>query len=160
MKEDTIKCIKNNLDTFNWWLEDPTRKVWVKTIGFPKDQWHKMVPKWDFPNLVYVKDDEFAEFRKALVDGKGVYMKMSNDWVRVRKVDFFSSAFGYSIGKPRWRAKNGAKYWRVCSDCQIDNVTEVGSTYDDRMFEIGNYHRTREQAQIILDKFKQILEEK
>ena len=48
--------------------------------------------------------------------------------------------------KPRWRAKVGEKYFLVISLGVVNHCIEGGDSYDDKLFSIGNYFKTEEEA--------------
>lgn len=52
----------------------------------------------------------------------------------------------------RWRAEKGAEYFVFDENCLICMVRDYGNWFDDRRWSLGNYYRTREEAQIVLDK--------
>lgn len=65
----------------------------------------------------------------------------------------------YGIPK-RWRAKKGEKYWFISG--HSFNILETIDNYgklDKTQYELGNYFKTKEDAQVKLDKIKQIFAE-
>ena len=60
---------------------------------------------------------------------------------------------------PRWRAKDGEKYYFV-SDCMdVDFNSEDSDEYDDSYYEAGNYFKTEEAAERAAEKIRKILKE-
>lgn len=60
---------------------------------------------------------------------------------------------------PRWRAKEGGKYYFV-SDCMdVDFNSEDSDEYDDSYYEAGNYFKTEEAAERAAEKIRKILKE-
>ena len=60
---------------------------------------------------------------------------------------------------PRWRAKEGEKYYFV-SDClDVDFNSEDSDEYDDSYYEAGNYFKTEEAAERAAEKIRKILKE-
>lgn len=57
----------------------------------------------------------------------------------------------------RWRAKEDERYWYVCSYGSIDIATDTRMCTDDCRYAIGNYFQTKEQAEEMAGKFKQML---
>lgn len=56
----------------------------------------------------------------------------------------------------RWRAKKREQYWFI-SSCEVCLDQECEEVYDDKRYNIGNYFRTKEEAQAMADKFKEML---
>lgn len=60
----------------------------------------------------------------------------------------------------RWRSGTYNVYYYVdFNEFKAVAQTEVGSTFDDKMYESGNYFQTESQAQKVADKIKQLLQE-
>ena len=60
---------------------------------------------------------------------------------------------------PRWRAKEGEKYYFI-SDClNVDFNSEDSDEYDDSYYEAGNYFKTEEAAERAAEKIRKILKE-
>ena len=60
---------------------------------------------------------------------------------------------------PRWRAKEGEKYYLV-SDClDVDFNPESSDKYDDSYYAAGNYFKTKEAASRAAEKIRKILKE-
>ena len=60
---------------------------------------------------------------------------------------------------PRWRAKEGEKYYFV-SDCMdVDFNSEDSDEYDDSYYAAGNYFKTEEAAERAAEKMRKILKE-
>lgn len=60
---------------------------------------------------------------------------------------------------PRWRAKDGEKYYFV-SDClDVDFNSEDSDEYDDSYYAAGNYFKTEEAASRAAEKIRKILKE-
>ena len=60
---------------------------------------------------------------------------------------------------PRWRAKDGEKYYFV-SDCMdVDFNSEDSDKYDDSYYEAGNYFKTEEAASRAAEKIRKILKD-
>ena len=60
---------------------------------------------------------------------------------------------------PRWRAKEGEKYYFV-SDClDVDFNSEDSDEYDDSYYAAGNYFKTEETAKRAAEKIRKILKE-
>lgn len=60
---------------------------------------------------------------------------------------------------PRWRAKEGERYYFV-SDClDVDFNSEDSDEYDDSYYAAGNYFKTEEAAERAAEKIRKILKE-
>lgn len=60
---------------------------------------------------------------------------------------------------PRWRAKDGEKYYFV-SDCMdVDFNSEDSDEYDDSYYAAGNYFKTEEAAERAAEKIRKVLKE-
>ncbi len=60
---------------------------------------------------------------------------------------------------PRWRAKEGEKYYFI-SDClDVDFNSEDFDEYDDSYYAAGNYFKTEEAAERAAEKIRKILKE-
>lgn len=58
----------------------------------------------------------------------------------------------------RWRARYDGEYFFVNSECMEDNSTEWRDETDDARHQIGNYFKTREDAQKVANKIKTYVE--
>lgn len=56
----------------------------------------------------------------------------------------------------RWRAEKGDKYWFI-SSCEVCMSRDFREDYVDKRHDIGNYFRTKEEAEEIANKFKEML---
>ena len=56
----------------------------------------------------------------------------------------------YGIPK-RWRAEEDKEYFYICSDSQIWSSNEKFTYESDDQYELGNYFKTKEQAQKIIN---------
>lgn len=56
----------------------------------------------------------------------------------------------YGIPK-RWRADDGEKYCYIDSYQRILNNTDLRHSYDDMRYDLGNYFKTEEEAQKVID---------
>jgi len=59
---------------------------------------------------------------------------------------------------PRWRAGNGGIYYSVSMYYKIFVNTEVGSAFDNMLYDANNYFQTEEQAQEYIDHCKKFFE--
>lgn len=56
----------------------------------------------------------------------------------------------------RWRAEKGDKYWFI-SSCEVCMSRDFREDYVDKRHEVGNYFRTKEEADVMANKFKAML---
>ena len=61
---------------------------------------------------------------------------------------------------PRWRAKKSNYYYYINGGCQITPSMEILSETDDDRYKIGNYFKTREEAELYAKKFREIFKER
>lgn len=59
----------------------------------------------------------------------------------------------------RWRAKYGERYYYTDCCAYVQFATEHNTTTDNRLYELGNYFQTREQAEKALEKIKKVYQE-
>lgn len=83
---------------------------------------------------------------------------------KVKSGDFFftweaywheplTSGFFEEIKPERWRAEEQTKYYVFTVTGRIDYFNETNTIFDTAANEFGNYFKTREDAQLALDKF-------
>lgn len=68
-------------------------------------------------------------------------------------VDLINEKYGTP---KRWRAEENEEYYFLDGECDIWNTNELKTKSDDNFFELGNYFKTKEEAEkvkIELDKF-------
>jgi len=69
----TKEQIELHGDVMKWFLSNPDEGVFKK-LDLPNAEWlHEIEPEFNV-HTQYVQNDEYAEFRKALVDGKAVQL--------------------------------------------------------------------------------------
>ena len=54
----------------------------------------------------------------------------------------------------RWKGKQNEKYWYISSDSIVNHMMEMNDDQDDGSYEIGNYFRTKEEAEKVVEKIK------
>lgn len=57
----------------------------------------------------------------------------------------------------RWRAKKNCEYYYINSRAEVVVDLEASTVVDNKQFNIGNYFRTKEEAEEMAVKFKQML---
>ena len=56
-----------------------------------------------------------------------------------------------------WRAKYKHKYWIIQNDGYVVEEEELQDEVDEKRYNIGNYFRTKEEAQVMADCFRAML---
>ena len=54
----------------------------------------------------------------------------------------------------RWRAQEDKDYWYIDSDCEIYKEFDRNDDYDNARYIIGNYYKTEEEAEKVVEKIK------
>ena len=62
------------------------------------------------------------------------------------------------IVKKRWRGKSGEIYWIVLGDSTLYSANDVRCYSDNLRFDIGNYFRTKEQAEKVAKEIREVFE--
>lgn len=63
-------------------------------------------------------------------------------------VKYINSTYGI---QKRWRADDGERYYYIDSHQRILDNTDLTHSYDDMRYELGNYFKTKEEAQKVID---------
>ena len=109
------KVIKKYRDVFDWWLDGGS--VWCKD----NDKWQLAdVIGW-FSNVIYVQNDQYAEFRKAQADGKVIqcniiegqseqehYAYKDSQWYAVENFKYASSHYRIKPDEPKFKVGDWA----------------------------------------------------
>ena len=100
-------------------------------------------PGWLFMNIRPATDDEKQRLFDALA-------KEGKRWnAETKQIEDL----------PRWRAKDGEKYYFI-SDClDVDFTSEDSDEYDDSYYAADNYFKTEEAASRAAEKIRKILKE-
>lgn len=56
-----------------------------------------------------------------------------------------------------WRAEQGAGYYTISNTLEIIKMYDVRDEFDNKRYEHGNYFKTTEEAQEMLEKIKKVL---
>lgn len=59
--------------------------------------------------------------------------------------------------KKRWRAEKGENYYYICGGMTVQNYVENNDSWDDSMYNLGNYFRTEEQAEEGIKRIQKVL---
>lgn len=57
----------------------------------------------------------------------------------------------------RWRAEYGSEYWCVTTDLTSIAYIERDDGFDDNLYDVGNYFKTKEEAEVMAEKIKKLL---
>ena len=58
-----------------------------------------------------------------------------------------------------WKPKKGEKYFYVNGFCSVDTGYNWGYDYSDARMKVKNCFRTKEEAEVMAEKFKQLLKQ-
>lgn len=61
------------------------------------------------------------------------------------------------LAEPRWRAEYGGTFYLVSADCQACCEFDSLNGYDTRIYNAGNYFRTKEQAEHAAEAIRELL---
>ena len=100
-----------------------------------------------YDNKLYIQGKEIdKDSRMLLVDKEGL-----------KKILEIVNKINEKYGIPkRWRAEEGEEYYFLDGKCEIWNTYEEKKKIDNTFFEIGNYFKTKEEAEKVkkeLDEF-------
>ena len=97
----TQEQIRKHGEEMKRWAEAPDRtKVWHKMKA--ADSWAlDGAPAW-LHDILYIVDDEWAELRKAQIDGKQLQIKLDGEWV---DADLSDGYLPEVVTPDRWRIK-------------------------------------------------------
>jgi len=72
----TKEQVEKHGTVIKWFVDNPDKGVWRKDT--PTNDWYiDNTPNW-YEDYTYVQNDKYAEFRKALVDGKELQYTINN----------------------------------------------------------------------------------
>lgn len=60
----------------------------------------------------------------------------------------------------RWRAEKGGVYFYVNYDLEVNRIVDDYYSGDNSLYKAKNYFKTREEAELVAEKFRKILEER
>jgi len=111
-------------EVIKWFIDNSDKGVWSKLMT---SKWHFLTdPSFDV-NYEYIQNDEYAEFRKALADGKQLQIKdLFGKWLDYDKNP--TGKFTYTVDK--YRIKSDEPKFKV-GDWVI-NYTTITRIKDER----------------------------
>ena len=86
-----------------------------------------------------------------------LYLNSENDCFTIKNnlvesLELFLQEFNEKYGFiKRWRADDGERYYYIDSYQRILDNTDLRHSYDDMRYELGNYFKTEEEAQKVID---------
>lgn len=101
------------------------------------------------------------DFFSHIDEDRGFICTSGNDWVYCISYEGNERLCGTTISlyPPRWRAEKGEIYYYIATNCIICNVMDTRDGLDSENYSIGNYFRTKEEAQAMANEFLLILKE-
>lgn len=90
---------------------------------------------------------DFKEYGRVIYTADGVTFFNNEDGVDTRTL-FFKEVIPTesALNKRKWRARKGKRYYFVMSSGICEWVDDTRSCADDRLYNIGNYFQTKEEA--------------
>lgn len=64
-----------------------------------------------------------------------------------------------SLKPKRWRAERGKVYYFVGDELRVTSSSEDFDTIDDNRYQIGNYFKSYKEAEVVAEKFKELLKD-
>ena len=102
------------------------------------------------------KDPNFRSYISDTILCSDLYLNSENDCFTIKNnivesLELFLQEFNEKYGVPkRWRAEKGKSYFAIY-DGEILNCYDYYEKKDNETFELGNYFKTEEEAQKIID---------
>jgi hypothetical protein len=110
----------------------------------------------EIPDVLEYNGKEYeatGEFRKVVMDEVVLF----SDGHSLYSFTLTESARKHHVYKPkRWKAKEGGMYWHVASNGDGEREDEGGYMIDNERYELGNYFKTREEAEVMAEKVKEL----
>lgn len=76
---------------------------------------------------------------------------------RMAKANLNKGTGDKRMKKKRWKARLGNLYYYIEWDIFVDNAYDYNSEEELRLYKIGNYFRTRKEAEAMARKIKKVL---
>ena len=118
----TKEQVKKHGEVIKWFCDNTDKGVWSRRNDSGLRNWALTTePNWE-STYIFLQNDEYAEFRKALVDGKilEIYYKTPSTWKTITNPDFSAPASFYRI-KPKFKVGD----WVINPDGLVNKVTKV-----------------------------------
>ena len=70
--------VQKHGDIIKWFCDNPNKGVWRKDT--PTNDWYIDLEPSFYEDYIYVQNDEYAEYRKALAEGKSIQHMYNGKW--------------------------------------------------------------------------------
>lgn len=104
-------------------------------------------------NFYFDKENNFT----ILLDDASLNVPFIIENIYIKRLKKRVEEYNEEYGIPkRWRAEKGEKYYFLNTECEIRNIWEDKTKEDGTRYNLGNYFKTKEEAEKVkeeLDKF-------
>ena len=103
------------------------------------------------------KDPNFRTYISDTIECYDLYINSENDCFTIKNnlvesLELFLQNFNEKYGIPkRWRAEQKKGYYYVHSSGFVDETMECYNNIDNQRYDLGNYFKTKEEAQKVID---------
>lgn len=104
-----------------------------------------------YNNFFYIRGSKKDSDSEAFVVSKEVFKDIEN------KVKLINEKYGV---EKKWRAEKNGVYFYINFDFSVIKTQECYYDGDVRLYKAHNYFKTREEAELVAEKFRKILEER
>ena len=107
-------------------------------------------------NSIIYKNPNFYTSISDTIECFDLYLNSKNDCFTiknnlVKSLEKFLVDFNEKYGIPkRWRAKRGEKHFSILSTGGVGSFSEYYDKFDNDRYDLGNYFKTKEQAQKVV----------
>ncbi len=103
------------------------------------------------------------EVIKAFAKGANIQVETLGGWVDEKEPHFYEDChYRVKPETPRWRAYYGESYWSVkllsSFPCNVYEDKDYQLRINDLRYEVGNYFKSKEEAQLVADCINKIFE--
>ncbi len=92
-----------------------------------------------------------------MAEKSGLYVCVGNYYEICIPYEGNEHLLGTTDAPKRWRAESGETYWHINYRCECFEANDYRHSYDDDCYNIGNYFRTRIEAEEMAVKFRALL---
>ena len=103
------------------------------------------------------KNPNFCTYISDTILCSDLYLNGENDCFTIKNnlvesLELFLQEFNKKYGIPkRWRAEYERQYLTILSNGKIEKIRDYGNIDDNLRYSLGNYFKTREEAQRVID---------
>ena len=139
-----------------WHIKKINRKILKNGVSdkfYINDNWyHFEITEGETDFYYSVKDINLQEEPVLNINyiDDGIPNLIENNEVKDLELTILEINEKYGIPK-RWRADDGERYYYIDSYQRILDNTDLRHSYDDMRYELGNYFKTEEEAQKVID---------